>query len=485
MRRPAARVIAGGHQTGNSFSGPATERTALDQRGDQRRGDSPTRPGHPSPGDGDALSYDPHSWFARPAPAMATTAAPATPGRDTRLPFALLASAAILAIGAVAAHHAYRPLTKTANPVAPVSSAIGGDSHRVLMIASAADIETSLDTAGIAPDEARAAAALAGQNINPAPGDLRLTLDLRGPHLGELELVHDTGAGVTVAADGHGGFAAQRHGAHLTTTLQVVRGTLDAQSFYSSAVAAGVNDNLVSDFANAFAFDFDLQREVAPGDVIAAGFEQRTNDDGQAVGLPTLLYASLKTKAKSRALYRFTDPATDKTGWYDADGRSTVRALMRTPIDGARISSPFGMREHPILGFVKMHKGTDFAAPVGTPIFAAGDGVVEFAGLKGPNGNFVKLRHDNGWETLYLHMNRIWPGVAPGARVSQGQQIGEVGTTGRSTGPHLHYEVHVGGEPVDPLSLDAGAGTRALGGRSLAAFRQLRDRIDAKAATAG
>jgi murein DD-endopeptidase MepM/ murein hydrolase activator NlpD len=388
----------------------------------------------------------------------------------------------ILAIGAGFAHHAYKPHVVTSPIAAPVSSAVAGDSHRVLMIASAEDIGASLDTVGIAPDEARAAATLATQNIDTAPGDLRLTLDMRGPHLDELELTHDTGAGVTVTADGHGGFTAQRHGAHLTRKLQVVRGELDAQSFYSSAVAAGVNDTLVSDFANAFAFDFDLQREVAPGNVIEAGFEQRYNDNDQPVGLPELVYASLETKTKSRALYRFTDPTTGKAGWYDTNGRSTVRALMRTPIDGARISSPFGMRDHPILGFVTMHKGTDFAAPVGTPIFAAGDGVVEFAGLKGPNGNFVKLKHDNGWETLYLHMNRIWPGVAPGARVSQGQQIGEVGTTGRSTGPHLHYEVHVNGVPVNPLSLDTGTSARTLTGKSLSAFHQLRDRIDARRA---
>jgi murein DD-endopeptidase MepM/ murein hydrolase activator NlpD len=454
---------------------------ALDRRGDQRGGDFPIQPVRGPAGDGE-LSYDPHSWFARPEPAPAASTAPIRPKRYPRQAFAFLFSGMILAIGAGFAHHAYKPHVVTSPIAAPVSSAVAGDSHRVLMIASAEDIGASLDTVGIAPDEARAAATLATQNIDTAPGDLRLTLDVRGPHLDELELTHDTGAGVTVTADGHGGFTAQRHGAHLTRKLQVVRGELDAQSFYSSAVAAGVNDTLVSDFANAFAFDFDLQREVAPGDVIEAGFEQRYNDNDQPVGLPELVYASLETKTKSRALYRFTDPTTGKAGWYDTNGRSTLRTLMRTPIDGARISSPFGMRDHPILGFVKMHKGTDFAAPVGTPIFAAGDGVVEFAGLKGPNGNFVKLKHDNGWETLYLHMNRIWPGVAPGARLSQGQQIGEVGTTGRSTGPHLHYEVHVNGVPVNPLSLDTGTDARTLTGKSLTAFHQLRDRIDARRA---
>jgi murein DD-endopeptidase MepM/ murein hydrolase activator NlpD len=170
--------------------------------------------------------------------------------------------------------------------------------------------------------------------------------------------------------------------------------------------------------------------------------------------------------------------------WYDANGRSTVRTLMRTPIDGARISSPFGMREHPVLGFMKLHRGTDFAAPTGTPIFASGDAVVEFAGLKGPNGNFVKLRHDNGWETLYLHMNRILPGIIAGARVVQGRQIGEVGTTGRSTGPHLHYEVHIDGQPTDPLALQMGKSSEALTGAALKAFDALRDRVDARRSTA-
>jgi len=150
---------------------------------------------------------------------------------------------------------------------------------------------------------------------------------------------------------------------------------------------------------------------------------------------------------------------------------------MRTPVDSARITSRFGMREHPILGYQKMHRGTDFAAPTGTPIFASGSAVVEFSGPKGANGNFVRLRHDNGWETLYLHMNRILPGVTAGAHVSQGQQIGEVGTTGRSTGPHLHYEVHIDGQPVDPMTIPTGTG-QSLSGKGLTAFRKERDRID-------
>jgi murein DD-endopeptidase MepM/ murein hydrolase activator NlpD len=150
---------------------------------------------------------------------------------------------------------------------------------------------------------------------------------------------------------------------------------------------------------------------------------------------------------------------------------------MRTPVDGARVSSSFGFRTHPILGYQKLHRGVDFAAPTGTPIYAAGAATIEFAGPKGANGNFVALRHDNGWRTLYLHMNAFGPGITTGARVSQGQQVGEVGTTGRSTGPHLHYEVHIDGEPVDPMTIQVGEG-RSLSGPLLAAFVEARNRID-------
>lgn len=260
-----------------------------------------------------------------------------------------------------------------------------------------------------------------------------------------------------------------------------MRGELDGESFYSSAVAAGVSDVLVGPFANAFRYDFDIQREVAPGDIFEAGFEERVNADGEPVGAPRLVYASLATAAKTRALYLYQLPGDAEAEWFDSSGRSSRRALMRTPVDAARISSGFGMRGHPILGFRKMHRGTDFAAPTGTPIFAAGDATVSFAGMKGANGNFVRLRHDNGWETLYLHMNRIAPAIIPGSRVAQGMQIGEVGTTGRSTGPHLHYEVHIDGQAVDPMSIETGGG-RSIPTAAMVGFRKIRDAIDAKRA---
>jgi murein DD-endopeptidase MepM/ murein hydrolase activator NlpD len=245
----------------------------------------------------------------------------------------------------------------------------------------------------------------------------------------------------------------------------------------ASAVAAGVVDLLIPEFVNAFSFDFDLQHEVSPGDRFEVAFEQTLNPDGKPVGSPQLLYASLVTATKSRSLYRYR-PADQDVGWFDGNGASSVRSLMRTPVDGARISSKFGFRLHPVLHYMKLHRGTDFAAPTGTPIYASGDATVEFAAMKGANGNLTVLRHDNGWRTLYLHQSRFMPDIAPGVRVTQGQKIGEVGTTGRSTGPHLHYEVHIDGEAVDPQSIRTEAGRKALEGSARKAFLLQRDRVD-------
>ncbi|MEG3088579.1 M23 family metallopeptidase [Sphingomonas sp. PB4P5] len=440
----------------------------------------------------DSASFDPHSWIAPPAPPPPPPAPPAPkPPRDRRPLLAAASSLAILVTGGIAAFVS-RPTTPpvataAAAPAAMPSGATDAStSQRTLILSGAADIAPSLGASGIAADEAIRAGRQAAAALGAGTGDIRLIFDMVGKPgaatLARLEATHDDGSGLTLIRAADGRFTEQRQAAHLVTKLEVVRGELDAESFYSSAVAAGINDNLVGDFANAFVFDFDMQREVAPGDIFEAGFQQRYNAAGDPVGLPVLVYAALNTATKSRALYRFSQAGDKKPGWYDSNGRSTVRTLMRTPIDGARISSQFGFREHPVLGFVKMHKGTDFAAPTGTPIFASGDAIVDFAGPKGANGNFVRLRHDNGWQTLYLHMNRIWPGIAPGVRVTQGEQIGEVGTTGRSTGPHLHYEVHIDGQPVNPLSIETGSGGRTLTGTALEDFRRLRDKIDARRA---
>jgi murein DD-endopeptidase MepM/ murein hydrolase activator NlpD len=242
-------------------------------------------------------------------------------------------------------------------------------------------------------------------------------------------------------------------------------------------VSAGITDSLISDFAKAFSFDFDFQREINPGDRFEAVFQQAVNPAGERVGEPRLIYVSMTTPQKSRRFYRFTARGEKEPGWFDDNGRSTVRDLMRTPVDGARVTSKFGPRMHPIRGFVKQHNGTDFAAPTGTPVYAAGSGVVQVRDSRGAAGNMVRIAHDNGWATHYFHLSAFAPELTVGGRVSQGQVVGLVGTTGGSTGPHLHYEVIIEGVKVDPLTVPTGSGV-LLSGPALEAFRKERDRID-------
>lgn len=396
---------------------------------------------------------------------------------------ALGGAAALIAVGGGAAWLSRgKPVVEAAAPAVVAAAKSGpaqpGTMRRTLVLSGPQDLKPALIASGIPAASADAAVAATAGALKP--GEIRAVITLTpgadGPTLTKLEASNPDSSGIVVSADGQGGFTASRIAANLTSRVIVKRGTMDADSFYSSAVAAGITDSLIPDFAQALAFDFDFQREVHKGDVFEAAFEQETDPNGNPVGPPKLLYAALTTADKSAAVYRFA-PSGEAAGWFDASGRSIVRALLRTPVEAARVSSSFGFRIHPILGFAKLHKGTDFAAPTGTPIFASGDGQVEFAGPKGPNGNFVKLRHDNGWETLYLHMNRFGDGIATGVRVAQGQRIGEVGTTGRSTGPHLHYELHIDGQPVDPMSVKTESG-KTLAGSALQAFTKERDRID-------
>ncbi len=460
--------------------------------------------------DRDETSFDPRTWVPAP-PAVpqppradrtvapertrppASPAAPARHGPARRNPLLLALGAGAL-LYLAGAGVAYVDRDATPAPVAalpevqPAGDAKGYTSRRTLVLARADELEEALTSAGIAAAEAGDAAGQVRAALGKGAGEVRLTFDLRTSGdqatLTALEATRADGAGLVLQRTEDGSFDSRKLSAELKSRVTVVRGEIDSKSFYSSAVSAGVIDSLISDFANAFSFDFDMQREVAPGDIFEVAFERSYNPAGEPVGVPRLVYVSLQTATKSRALYRFVPPGEREAGWFDGNGYSTVRALMRTPVDSARITSQFGMRTHPILGYQKMHRGTDFAAPTGTPIYASGSATVEFAGMKGANGNFVRLRHDNGWETLYLHMNRILPGVEAGAHVSQGQQIGEIGTTGRSTGPHLHYEVHIDGQPVDPLSIETGTG-KSLTGSALTAFRKERDRIDAKRAAGG
>ncbi|MHA1524692.1 MAG: peptidoglycan DD-metalloendopeptidase family protein [Alphaproteobacteria bacterium] len=256
-----------------------------------------------------------------------------------------------------------------------------------------------------------------------------------------------------------------------TRTLARIYGSL-----YRTARQQKVPDAVIVRMMRTHSYDVDFQRQIKAGDP----FEVYYTGGGAAVTgkkRATLLFSSLTTAGKKRSYYRFSSP-DGVTDFYSAKGESSKKPLMRTPLNGARISSGFGRRKHPILGYTKMHSGTDFAAPRGTPVYAAGDGVVAMAGRNGGYGNYVRLTHKKGLATAYAHLHRIAKGIRPGARVRQGQIIAFVGSTGRSTGPHLHYEVMVKGRKKNPLTVKvAGTGRRLLG-KILAKFRAEKTRID-------
>ncbi len=242
-------------------------------------------------------------------------------------------------------------------------------------------------------------------------------------------------------------------------------------SLFEAGRAAGVPMNVLTELIRNYSYDVDFQRDIQPGDRFEVLYEQVVTEDGEVVagGGGNILYASLTLSGKEQAIYRYED-SQGIAEFFNAQGSSIRKALLKTPIDGARLSSGFGMRRHPVLGYSKMHKGVDFAAPEGTPIYSAGAGVVDEVGPNGSYGNYIRIRHNSEISTAYAHMSRFGAGMRKGARVAQGDVIGYVGTTGRSTGAHLHYEIVKNGQQVNPLSVTVPTG-RTLDGKELARFK--------------
>ena len=435
----------------------------------------------------DNPSFDPRAWVAdaaeRPETTQATPTSPPTISQDTRR--VLLASGAsclLLLSGLGAAWLTRAPLPKPAPIAAPAPvSPTAALSQRIINLGGLPELEAALLANGLPPAEAKSAAAAALTAIGQRPGEIRaviyLDAEASSPRLMRLEASFLDSSGAVVTRQPDDTFAAQPVAASLSSEIVMRRGEMNDADFYSSAVAAGVTDSLIQTFAQAFVYDFNFQTEIKAGDIFEAVFEQQVNAAKQPVGAPRLLYAQLTTSAKSKALYRFQPPGGE-AGWYDGNGRSVKRSFMRTPVDGARITSRFGPRFHPVLHYNRLHGGIDLAAPVGTPIYASASGTVVSASPSACAGNMVVLKHDNGWETRYFHLHQYAPDLAPGQRVSQGHQLGGVGNTGTcTTGPHLHYEVHIDGEKVDPESIPTEEG-EALQGEALKAFLTERNRID-------
>ena len=260
---------------------------------------------------------------------------------------------------------------------------------------------------------------------------------------------------------------------------EVVLNNKIENNLYSAAVDVGIEPNIIIEFARIYGFEIDFQRDLRKGDTFEIYYERFEDGKGKVRDTGKIIYASMNVNNKDISLYGYEEK--NEIGYYDVSGKSIVKSLMKTPINGARLSSAFGMRKHPILGFTRLHAGTDFAAPAGTPIMASGSGVVTRARWCGGGGNCVKIKHNSTYETVYAHMKSFAKGIREGKRVSQGQIIGYVGSTGLSTGPHLHYEVHVNKKKVNSQKLKLPSG-KILKGNARKDFELKRIKIDLKLA---
>jgi murein DD-endopeptidase MepM/ murein hydrolase activator NlpD len=282
---------------------------------------------------------------------------------------------------------------------------------------------------------------------------------------------------VLVDRNEDGGFVAREVILPLETETIRVADTIDT-SLFVNASRAGVPTSVLIELVRIFSFDVDFQRDIWRDDKFEVLFDVQRNADGEIVGDGAVHYAKLTLRGTELPLYRFENSHGD-IDYFNEKGEGVRKALMKTPIDGARLSSRFGKRKHPILGYTRQHSGVDFAAPRGTPIYAAGDGSVVRAGPFSSFGNYIKIRHNGTYSTAYAHLNAFARGIRQGKRVRQGQIIGYVGTTGRSTGPHLHYEIHRDGKAINPLGLKLPSGEKLKGDR-LTAFLAHRDTVNSR-----
>ncbi|BAE49706.1 peptidoglycan DD-metalloendopeptidase family protein [Paramagnetospirillum magneticum] len=282
----------------------------------------------------------------------------------------------------------------------------------------------------------------------------------QGP-FSQVGLAADPIREIQVRRNPKGGFIGREERRQVTRQVAHFSGKIKS-SLFESATAAGIPAQAIINMIRVLSYDVDFQRDIQAGDSFEVLFDGWYDTKGKLVKSGDILYAGLDLSGAEVTLYRFED-GSGASDFFNGKGESAKKALLKTPVDGAKITSGFGLRHHPILGFSKMHKGVDFGVPPGTPIMAAGDGSVDMAGPNGAYGNYVRIRHGNGFSTAYAHMQRIAQGVHTGRRIMQGQIIGFVGSTGRSTGPHLHYEVLQGNNQVNPLSIKVPTGIKLAG----------------------
>lgn len=389
----------------------------------------------------------------------------------------------------------------------PREKRYAGIDTQVLTVAEGDTLSSLLQAAGATKDDAAAAVKAIGGVYDPRQirDGFRLTVTLGVPEQrvplrasalplpsgrGELTTTDTTGRvrlmsiafrpevdrEVVARRDELGGYAAQAIQKKLTAQLYRASGVID-ESLFLSAASAGVPDRVTSQLMYLFSYDVDFQRDIHAGDGFEVFFTRYFDEFGNPVKSGDIMFAALTLGGERKALYRYARDDGTEAEYFDDEGKSIKKSLLRTPVETARVSSGFGMRRHPILGYSRMHKGIDFAAPEGTPVYASGDGEIEMAGRAGGYGNFIKLKHTDRYETGYAHLSSFARGIKKGVRVKQGQVIAYVGSTGQSTGPHLHYEIFIDGRQVNPAGVKLDT-NRPLEGNALVAFKRAKTETD-------
>jgi murein DD-endopeptidase MepM/ murein hydrolase activator NlpD len=281
---------------------------------------------------------------------------------------------------------------------------------------------------------------------------------------------------ILIARGADGSFAATDTVKQLISHIHRAGATIDS-SLYLTAMRAGIPTDVVGEMIKMFSYKVDFQRDVRPGDSFEVYYDYYYTPEGLPAKQGNISYAVMRLGGKEIALYRYQPNPNSPAEYFNAKGESAKGMLMKTPVDGARITSGFGMRFHPVLGYSRMHKGIDFGVPIGTPVMSAGSGTVAFMGWESGYGRFVLVNHGNGYATAYGHLSRFTPGLHRGSRVSQAQVIAYSGNTGMTTGPHLHYEIRIAGHQVNPRSVKMAQG-RKLTGKDLRAFQSERLHVD-------
>jgi murein DD-endopeptidase MepM/ murein hydrolase activator NlpD len=369
-----------------------------------------------------------------------------------------------------------------------IAEAIANDIQKVIEVRPGDTLYGVLVNAGITEDDANGAVGAIAEIFSPR--DLRagqeITLSITtasgtrkndaDTQLMGLSFEPNVTTDVTLTRNDTGLFVAAAVDKPVVEHNSRAAGIIDS-SLFDAAQEAGVPMPVVADLIRTFSFDVDFQRDIQDGDAFEVLYERTESEDGEFVKSGKILFASLTLSGKTIPVYYFERDGDGE--YFTPKGEAIRKSLLRTPVDGARITSGFGMRMHPVLGFSKMHKGVDFGAPTGTPIFAAGNGTVVEIGKKGAYGNYIRVRHSGEYQTAYAHMSKFAKGLRKGDKVKQGQVIGYVGATGRVTGAHLHYEIMVAGKQVNPGKVKTVASNK-LSGKQLKAFQTQVAKIDAQ-----